>query len=371
MWSRMIIRSVLFIAGLALVGSPAMAGDTVKIGALFSVTGPPSFLGEPERNTAQMMVEAINKTGGVKGKKLELIVHDTQGDPTRTNQLANRLIKNDGVVAIIGPSTTGETMAIIPLVEKAQIPLISCAAGIKITEPVKPWVFKTAQNDSLAVEKIYQHLRAKKIQRVAIITVSDSFGACGREQLKLHAPQYGINIVSDDTFSPKDTDMTPQLTKIRGSRAQAIICWGTNPGPAVVARNVRQLNLTLPLYMSHGVSSKKFIELAGTAAEGIILPSGKVLVAPLLSDKDPQKKHLLAFIRDYKARYKTEGDHFGGHAWDAVMLLKQAMERTGFSPAAIRTGLEQTKNFSGIGGVYSFSPHDHAGSRQMPLCSFR
>jgi len=147
-------------------------------------------------------------------------------------------------------------MAIIPLVEKAQIPLISCAAGIKITEPVKPWVFKTAQNDSLAVEKIYQHLRAKKIQRVAIITVSDSFGACGREQLKLHAPQYGINIVSDDTFSPKDTDMTPQLTKIRGSRAQAIICWGTNPGPAVVARNVRQLNLTLPLYMSHGVSSK-------------------------------------------------------------------------------------------------------------------
>lgn len=361
MWSRIASFIVIILAVALVMGAPVMAADTVKIGALFSVTGPPSFLGEPERNTAQMMVETINQSGGVKGKKLELIVYDTQGDPTKTNQAASRLIKSDGVVTIIGPSTTGETMAIIPLVEKAQIPLISCAAGAKITEPVKKWVFKTAQNDSLAVEKIYQHLREKKLTKLAIITVSDSFGACGREQLKIHAPKYGMEIVIDDTFGPKDTDMTPQLTRIRGSKAQVIICWGTNPGPAVVARNVKQLNLTLPLYMSHGVSSKKFIELAGAASEGLILPSGKVLVAELIPDRDPQKKNLLAFRNAYQARYHTEGDHFGGHAWDAVMLLKTAMERVGFTPAAIRTGIEQTKNFSGIGGVFSFSPQDHAG----------
>lgn len=360
MWSQM-VRFSLVLAIVFTVYIPALAADSVKLGALFSVTGPPSFLGEPERNTAQMMVEKINKAGGVKGKKIELIVYDTQGDPTKANQAADRLIKEDKVVAIMGPSTTGETMAVIPLVERAKIPLISCAAGIKITEPVKKWVFKTAQNDSLAVQKIFQHLKEKKVRKIAILTVSDGFGASGREQLKIYAPKYDLEIVSDETFGPKDTDMTAQLTKVRGSQAQAIICWGTNPGPAVVARNVKQLNLNLPLYMSHGVSSKKFIELAGAAAEGIVLPSGKVLVADLLPDKDPQKKHLLSFIREYKDRFKTEGDHFGGHAWDAVMLLKSAMEQAGFSPAAIRDGLEKIKDFSGIGGVFSFSPEDHAG----------
>ncbi|HUH67263.1 MAG TPA: ABC transporter substrate-binding protein [Syntrophales bacterium] len=344
----------------------AMSGNVwgqepIKIGALFSVTGPPSFLGEPERNTANMVVDQINKAGGVKGKKIKLIVYDTQGDATKAVQAATRLIKEDRVAAIIGPSTTGETMAVIPVVEAAGIPLISCAAGIKITEPVKKWVFKTAQNDSLAVERIYDNLRKRNIADVAILTVSDGFGASGREQLKLRAKDFGIRIVADEIYGPNDTDMTAQLVKIRGSKAKAIICWGTNPGPAKVARNAKQLALNIPLYMSHGVSSKKFIELAGDAADGIILPSGRVIVANMLPKSDPQKKSLLAYVNGYKSQFKTEGDHFGGHAWDAVMLLKGAIERAGDQPAAIRSELEKTRSFKGIGGIFNFSPQDHAG----------
>ncbi|MGZ6210184.1 MAG: ABC transporter substrate-binding protein, partial [Syntrophales bacterium] len=259
------------------------------------------------------------------------------------------------------PSTTGETMAVIPVVEAAGIPLISCAAGIKITEPLKKWVFKTAQNDSLAVERIYDHLRKRNISNIAILTVSDGFGASGREQLKLRAKNSGITIVSDEVYSPNDTDMTAQLVKIRGSKAQAIICWGTNPGPAKVARNAKQLGLNLPLYMSHGVSSKKFIELAGDASEGIILPSGRVIVANVLPKSDQQKKSLLAFVNDYRSHFKVDGDHFGGHAWDAVMLLKGAIERGGDSSAAIRNELENTRNFRGIGGIFNFTSQDHAG----------
>jgi branched-chain amino acid transport system substrate-binding protein len=337
------------------------APATIKIGALFSVTGPPSFLGEPERNTAKMVVDEINAKGGIKGKKLELVVYDTTGDATKAVQAANRLIKEDKVVAIIGPSTTGESMAVIPVAEKEQVPLISCSAGSKITDPVKKWVFKTAQNDGLAVAKIYEHLNRKKISKIAIITVSDGFGSSGREQLKANAAKYGIQIVEDSTYSPKDTDMTPQLTKIRASQAQAIICWGTNPGPAVIAKNVKQLGIKLPLYMSHGVSSKKFIELAGDAAEGIILPSGRVIVSDVLPSSDKQKKSLLAFVKDYKNHYKAEGDHFGGHAWDAVMLLKSAIERGGDTPAHIRDQLEKTVNFAGIGGIFNYSAADHAG----------
>lgn len=343
------------------LSAAAFAAPPIKIGALFAVTGPASFLGEPERNSAQMVVDEVNKAGGVKGRKLELITYDTGGDATKAVQLANKLVKNDNVVAIIGPSTTGDTMAVIPVVEKAGIPLISCSAGIKITEPVKKSVFKTAQNDTLAVAKIYEQLRKEKKTKVAILSVSDSFGSSGREQLKAQAKNFGIQIVSDDTYGPKDTDMTAQLTKIRGSQAQAVICWGTNPGPAVVARNAKQLGLTLPLYMSHGVSSKKFIELAGDAAEGIRLPSGKVLVADLLPKTDKQKPALLAFIKDYQNHYKAEGDHFGGHAWDAVMLLKGAIERGGDTPAGIRNALENTRNFAGIGGVFNYSARDHAG----------
>ncbi|TLM69347.1 MAG: ABC transporter substrate-binding protein [Deltaproteobacteria bacterium] len=358
------IRSVSYIAvllALLFFAGVSSAAESIRIGALFSVTGPPSFLGEPERNTAQMVVDEINKAGGIKGRPLELVVYDTSGDPTKAVQLATKLIKDDKVVAIIGPSTTGETMAVKPVTEKEQIPLISCAAGSKITDPVNPWTFKTAQNDTLAVARIFEYLQKRKLDKVAILSVSDGFGASGREQLKGQASKYGITLVVDDTFGPKDTDMTAQLTKIRGSEAQAIICWGTNPGPAVVAKNVRQLGIKLPLFMSHGVSSKKFIELAGEAAEGIILPSGRVIVADLLPASDAQKKSLMAYVQNYKHHYNVEGDHFGGHAWDAVMLLKKALEQGADTPASIRDQLEKISGFAGIGGVFGFSPTDHAG----------
>jgi len=343
------------------IASAASAAVPIKIGALFAVTGPAPFPGDPGRTPPKRVVRRINKAGGVKGRKLELVTYDTAGDATKAVQLATKLIKDDKVVAIIGPSTTGETMAVIPVAEKEQIPLISCSAGSKITDPVKKWIFKTAQNDALAVGKIFEYLQKHKQNKVAILTVSDGFGSSGREQLKAQAAKFGITLVSDDTYGPKDTDMTAQLTKIRGSQAQALIVWGTNPGPAVIAKNAKQLGLKLPLYMSHGVSSKKFIDLAGDAAEGIRLPSGKVLVADVLPNSDSQKKSLMAFVKDYQNHYKAEGDHFGGHAWDAVMLLKGSIERGGDTAAAIRDQLEKTSGFSGIGGTFTYTPQDHAG----------
>ena len=358
---KKIITSVCTLCVLFSVASSAWAAEPIKIGALFAVTGPPSFLGDPERNTAVMLESQLNNAGGINGRMLKVIVYDTQGDATKAVQAANRLIKDDKVSAIIGPSTTGETMAVIPIAEAAEVPLISCAAGIKITEPTKKWIFKTAQNDSLAVERIYDHLKKRNINKIALLTVSDGFGSSGREQLKLKAKNFGITILSDEIYGPKDTDMTAQVVKIRGSKAQALICWGTNPGPATIARNAKQLGLTMPLYMSHGVSSRKFIELAGDASEGIILPSGRVIVAHLLPKSDKQKKSLLAYVNNYKKYHNVEGDHFGGHAWDAVMLLKGAIERGGDAPNAIRQELEKTRNFRGIGGIFNFSPEDHAG----------
>ena len=357
---RLAITSVCLF--LLLTGTAAMAAAPLRIGALFSVTGPASFLGEPEKNTLELLVKELNAKGGVKGSKIELVVYDTQGDATKAVQLANKLIKNDKVIAIIGPSTTGETMAIIPIVEKEQIPLVSCAAGVKITDPVKKWVFKTPANDHVAAEKILDYATKLKQKNLALLTVSDSFGSSGREQLKLLAARKGFTVVADEVYSPKDTDMTAQLTKIRGIKPDAIICWGTNPGPAVITRNVKQLGIKIPLYMSHGVASKKYIELAGAeAAEGVMLPAGKLAVYDKLKKNDPQLKSLKEYDQSYRKAYGIEASTFGGYAHDAFQLIVEAIKMSGATAEQIRSGVEKQHKLVGVSGVFAMSDKDHNG----------
>ncbi len=351
-----------FLLGLLLgLNTLVWAKEPYRIGAIFSVTGPTSFIGDPEKKTLEMLVEEINRAGGINGHPVEAIIYDTQGEETLAVQKFMRLVMQDRVLAIIGPSRTGTSLAVAPLAERYRVPLISCAAGIKIVEPVKPYVFKVAQSDRLAVKKIYQYLKAKGLTKVALLTVSNGFGQSGREELKRLAPRYGIEIVADELFGPKDTDMKPQLIRIRRTGAQVVICWGTNPGPAIVARNMRELGMPQKLIMSHGVASKRFIELAGKAAEGIILPAGKLIVAHELPDNDPQKPLLLSYIERYKARYGKEPSSFGGHAYDAFLLLKEALARAGADRAKIREALENIKGLKGIHGVFNMSPQDHNG----------
>lgn len=352
----------LIIMAVFILAAPVLAAEPLRIGALFSVSGPASFLGEPERNTLEMLVKEANAKGGIKGRKLELVVYDTQGDATKAVQMATKLIKNDKVSVIVGPSTTGETMAVIPLAEKEKIPLISCAAGIKITDPVKKYVFKTPANDHIAAEKIFNYMISKKQKNVALLTVTDGYGSSGREQLKDMARKKGIAIVADETYGPKDTDMTAQLTKIKGSKAEAIICWGTNPGPAIVTRNVKQLGIKIPLYQSHGVASKKYIELAGADnAEGVILPAGKLAIFDKLKKNDPQYKLLKEYDQSYKKATNVEASTFGGYAYDAFLMIAEAMKKGTTTPDQLRDSLEKIKKLVSVSGVFNMSPSDHNG----------
>ncbi|MBI5657654.1 MAG: ABC transporter substrate-binding protein [Geobacter sp.] len=353
--------AVVVLVGL-LYALPALALEPIRIGALFSVTGPASFLGEPERNTLEMLVKEANAKGGIKGRKLELVVYDTQGDATKAVQLATKLIKNDKVKVIVGPSTTGETMAVIPVAEKEKIPLISCAAGVKITEPVKRYVFKTPANDHVAAEKIFNYMLGRKQKNVALLTVTDGFGSSGREQLKDLARKMGITVVADETYGPKDTDMTAQLTKIRGSKADAIICWGTNPGPAIVTRNVKQLGIKTPLYQSHGVASKKYIELAGAEnAEGVMLPAGKLAIFDKLKHNDPQFKLLKEYDQSYRKNYNVEASTFGGYAYDAFLMIAEAAKKGAATPDQLRDALEGIKKLVSVSGIFTMSPSNHNG----------
>ena len=338
------------------------AAGTVKIGGLFAVTGPAAFLGEPEKKTLEMLVNETNAKGGINGIKLEAVIYDTGGNETKAVQLATKLIKDDKVSVIIGPSTTGESMAVIPVAEKEKIPLISCAAGIKITDPVRKWVFKTPANDHVAAEKILNHMAKQNQKAIALLTVTDGFGSSGREQIKTLAAKKGFRIVADEVYGPKDTDMTAQLTKIRGLKPDAIICWGTNPGPAVITKNVKQLGIKTPLYMSHGVASKKYIELAGAdAAEGVMLPAGKLAIYGMLPQNDPQVKLLREYDKAYKKTFGVEASTFGGYAYDAFLLVAGAMKKVGPSAEQIRNGIEQANKLVSISGVFTMSPKDHNG----------
>jgi len=360
--NRALTALLVALAVFCLPGLAAAQSDTIKIGAVLSVTGPASFLGEPEKNTVLMMVDQVNAAGGVLGKKLEAVILDDETDVNKAVLGAQRLIRMDKVAAVMGPTTSGNTLAIMQSVAAAEVPLVSFSAAEKIVSPVNPWIFKNPQSDRHAVARILEHAKGRGYKKIAILTVSDGYGQAGREVLKELVPAGGFEMVADEVYGPKDTDMTAQLTKIKAVAPDAIVCWGTNPGPAVVAKNRVQLGMTTPLYMSHGVASKKFIELAGEAAEGIMLPAGKLIVASQLPDSDPQKKVLLEYTKQYGEKFNQPVSTFGGHGWDGVMLIAKAIEMgKSAEPKAIRDNLEKIKDFVGIGGIFSFSPTDHNG----------
>jgi len=357
--------------GLALLlAGEREAPAQIKVGSVLSVTGPASFLGDPEKRTLDTYVDEINAKGGVNGQKLQLIIYDDGGDANNARTFATRLIEEDKVAAMVGGTTTGATLAMIPVFEEAQIPFISLAGAIQIVEPVRKWVFKTPHTDKMACEKIFADLKQRNMTAVALISGTDAFGKSMRDQCVAVASKMGITIAHEETYGPRDSDMTPQLTNIRNKAGvQAVINPGFGQGPAIVTRNYRQLAITLPLYESHGVASKQFIELAGPAAEGVRLPAAALLVADKLPDSDPQKPIVVNYTRVYQQKTGQSVSTFGGHAYDGLMILTQAMERAKSADRAkVRDEIEKTKGYVGTGGIVNMSPTDHMG---LDLSAFR
>lgn len=347
------------------LSQPAMA--TYKVGAIFSVTGGASFLGDPEKKTALMVVDQINASGGINGEKLELVVYDDETNPTKCNLYAKKLVSQDKVLAVIGPSVSGLSVAVIPVFERYKTPMVSCAASYKIVHDEKTgkpykWVFKTPQTDSMAVEAIYTQMKNMGIKKIAIITVTSGFGASGRHELLRLAKDYQMEIVADEKYDPKDTDMTAQLTKIKGLAPQAIINWSVGPSQVTVIRNWRDLGMTnITFFQSHGFGSRKNIELAAGAAEGVYCPLGACNIAELLPADHPQKGVTMDYHKSYMAKYNEPLSSFGGHSWDAINLVVDALKAAGPSKAKIREHLENTKGFVGQHGIFNMSPDDHNG----------
>lgn len=348
----------------------AGAAEPIRIGSVLSVTGPAAFLGDPELKTLQMYVETVNAGGGVNGRKLELVHYDDGSEAAKANSFAKRLIESDNVDVIIGGTTTGATMAMVPLVEKAGVPFISLAGAVVVIEPVKKWVFKTPHTDRMAAEKVFEDMKKRGITKVGLLSETSGFGQSGRKETQAVAGKYGITLVADETYGPKDTDITAQLAKIKGTPdVQAIFVFGLGQGPAVVTRNFGQLGINLPLYQSHGVASDEFIRLAGNAAEGVRLPTPATLIANALPANDPQKPVVVGYNRQYWQKFKTEPSSFGGYAYDALSLYMDAVKRAkSTDKEKVRAAMEQVKGFVGATGAFNMSATDHMG---LDLTAFR
>ena len=272
------VKKLISCAALAFGALNAYAADPIKIGSILSVTGPAAFLGDPELKTMQLYVEKINKDGGVLGRPLELVHYDDGSDASKANGFAKRLIESDKVDVLVGGTTTGSTMSIVPLVEKAGVPFISLAGAVVVVEPVKKFVFKTPHTDRMAAEKVFEDMRKRNLTKVALFSETSGFGQSGKKETESVAAKYGITLVANETYGPKDTDMSPQLTKIKNTPGvQAVFIFGLGQGPAIATKNYKQLGVTLPLYHAHGVASEEFIKLAGPAADGVRLPAAALL----------------------------------------------------------------------------------------------
>jgi branched-chain amino acid transport system substrate-binding protein len=335
----------------------------IKIGAIFSVTGPASFLGAPEAKTAKMLVDQINAKGGVLGRKLELVLKDSGGSSEKAVSFAKQLIEEDKVLAIIGPSTSGETMAIKSLCEENKMILISCAAADAIVNPLARYVFKTPQKDSQAATWIYHTMKGKGISKIAVLTGNDGFGASGKKQLEDLAKTEGIEILADEVYDKQATDLADVLTKVKGTPGvQAVVNWSIVPAQSIVAKNMRQLGMNIPLFQSHGFGNPKYVEQAGVAAEGTLFPAGRLLVVDELADSHPQKKVLAAYKKDYESTYKEPVSTFGGHAYDALMIVVEAIKNAGTPDREkVRDAIENLKGFVGTAGLFNYSATDHTG----------
>lgn len=363
--SKKILRRAGFLAATlaASIFTGAQAAEPIKIGSFLSVTGPASFLGDPELKTLELYVERINAAGGVIGRPLELVHYDDAGDASAARNFASRLVRSDRVDIIVGGSTTGATMAAVPLIEQARMPFISLAGAVVITDPVKKWVFKTPQSDRAAAERVLQDIKDRGLSKVALISGTDGFGRSGREQTLAIAGKMGVEIVADVTYSPTDTDMTAQLTRIRNvPGVEAVFNFGFGQSPAIVTRNYSQLGIKLPFYQSHGVASDRFLDLLGDAGEGLRLPASPLLVPDSLPDSDLQKAVVTSYKKLYEERWNMQVSTFGGYAHDGLMLAVEAIEKAGSTDReAVRKALESIQGYVGVTGVFNMSSTDHNG----------
>lgn len=351
-------------AGLvASLGAQAQ-GEPIRIGAVLSATGPIGFIGDPQQKTLELNVKRLNDQGGILGRKIALTVYDDQSDPNNANTFAKRLVDTDKVDVLLGGTITPTAMAMVASAERAGVPFVSIGGGLPLVEPVKKWVFKTPHSDRMVAERILQDMQERGLKRIALLYETSGFGQSGRKEVMASAERFGVTVVGEESYGPKDTDITPQFTRLRNLQKvdSMLIFSGAGTSPAVAIKNYAQMGFKLPVYLPHAAVNQEFLKLGGPATEGVRMPTAGFVVPDALKDSDPQKPVALDFYRSYKDAYKADASPFGGNIADALAIAVDGIKRAGGTDKAkVRDAIEATKGLVALNGIFTMTPANHNG----------
>ncbi|MEB2487705.1 ABC transporter substrate-binding protein [Burkholderia multivorans] len=355
----------LLAAGLACAAATASA--QVKIGVTLSATGPAASLGIPEKNTIALLPKEIA------GKSVQYIVLDDASDTSRAVQNVRKLIDEDHVDAIIGSSVTPNSLAMLDPVSQAKTPTISLAASAQIISPMdakRAWMFKVPQNDQLMADAIAGYMAKHGVKTVGFIGFADAYGDSWYNTFSAAAQKNGIKIVSNERYNRTDASVMGQVLKLVGSNPDAVLIAGSGTPAALPAKTLKERGYKGKVYQTHGVANNDFLRVCGKDCDGELLPAGPVLVTDQLPDSNPVKKPALAYKAAYEKAYGTGSlSTFGGHAWDAGLLLQRAIPDalkkgqpgTEAFREALRASLESVKDLPVSHGVINMTPTDHNG----------
>jgi branched-chain amino acid transport system substrate-binding protein len=356
-----ILASMFCVVGFVALSNTGIAAEPIKVGGMFALSGPWAHIGIDQKNSCQFVFDKVNAAGGISGRRIDFIQADTEGDPTKGLLAAKRLVEQEKVSVIIGPVRTGVGMAIKPYLDSAKVPaFMHCGSDVIVDKPPTHWAFKSPYRASHAMGRVFAYMKAHSLKNIGFMYIQGGFGKDGLKNAEKLAPEYGLNIVGIESFGGKDVDMKPQLVNLRGKNPQAILCWTIGPAGPIVAKNMQELDFKVPLFQCHGEANYQFIKIAGSAAEGVMMPATKIYVADELPDSDPQKAFIAKFVGEYTKAYKEPGVMVSYGA-DAAYIVVEAVKKAGDNPAAIRDAIENTIGYVGLSGVYNMSPTDHNG----------
>lgn len=358
--SRRTLTSAILLAAFG-ASAQSQPAEPLRVGAILALSGPAAVFGVPAERALRVLFDSLGPRG-IDGHPVVLTVYDSEGNTTKAVQLFRRLAENENVHLILGPSTSGESLAVVPLANQMELPNITFGGAEAITRPTTPWVFATSPTDRMVVENLLTEFKEKNLTRLGLIYSLDAFGQSGGTIAKELAAQYGISVVTEETFGPQDTNMSPQLLRVRNSRPQALLVWSGNPGPSIVMRNAVELGLDMPMYASYASGSRSFLQQTGPAAEGAFVPSYRIVAPETLSDRDAMKQPLSAFAKQYRERWNSEPDQTSGHAYDVLLMLNGALPKLQgpLTRKSLRDALE-TVRFNGANGPRQLSAQDHRG----------
>lgn len=344
----------------------AAESGPIRIGVVLDITGAGASLGVPERETIEMLTDQVNKDGGIDGRQLEVTIEDNQSTEDGAAKATSALLSSGDVDILLGSSRTGPSLAMRPLAEQAKIPMISLAANQAIVDDAT-WIFKTAQNDRVVLERMVDDMSAQGYSTVAVARDASGFGEGVPEMLSEIGKDAGIEVVAVEKFAPDATDFTAQMIKLRDAKSDAVLIWGIPPAAALAQKAYTQLGIERPVYQSHGIGNQVFLDTAGASADGLKAPLGRMLVADQLAEDDPQKEVVTQFIADYEKTYDKSPSTFAGHAYDGFWIAINAIDEVGTEPEALRDQIEQLSDWPGISGVFTMTPQDHSGLTKEAL----